>query len=86
MSRYLVKYPGGQTLRLRGELNLTVIGDAGLCPVIHDGDRAVVLDPRAIIQEQPGGRIVYRPSAAMSELAPWVRAWMSDHLAWEAAW
>lgn len=80
---YLVRYPSGKRLRLSGELEVAVLGDNGACPIIDDGEQVVVLDPRAIVRDRASGEVVYHPSMVAESLAPWVREWLGEHLAWE---
>ena len=84
--RYRVEYPSGSRLALRGDFAVIYFGEHGALPVIQTAREHIVLDPRAIVREHPDGRVIYHPARAPREtLAPGVREWLDDHLAWGAA-
>ena len=64
-----MSHPSGNRFKLSGELEVIVIGGGGACPTIDNGERVVVLDPRAIIRERASGELVYHPSMVTEKLA-----------------
>jgi hypothetical protein len=82
MSALRVHYPSGKTFTVDGELGLSPLPNGqGIAPIVDDGQRVLVLDPRALVLRD--GTVVADPrSIARAAHAPWVRAWLDEHSEW----
>ncbi len=80
-SKYLIRYPSGRILKLKGMFKLEVI-DSMLVPMVHyKNNTSIALDQRAIIEN--GGKIVYSPRRNLDGLHPEMTKWLIENPHWK---
>jgi len=82
MQEYLVKYPTGKTFTVRGKFTLTPLGNWLVPAIFQEGNKAAVLDQRAIVEHL--GTVVYSPRRHRDGLDPMMAEWLDDHPEWGA--
>jgi hypothetical protein len=76
---YLIVYPSGQRIPVRGVFMFMFDGAKVCSPAVREGTRLVAFDPRAVVTR--GDLIVYEPRQVVG-LPAWVQDWLEAHPEW----